>query len=228
VIDPGHGGKDPGAIGLGDLEEKEVTLAVAKQLQKELRKAMPGVKVVMTRDDDTFIELDRRGQIANESNGRLFVSIHCNSMPQKPHPVSGFECYILRPGKSEDAARVVATENASVRFENDRRKYEELEAEHAIVASMAQSTFARYSETVAQEIRESMRGSVGIPDRGVLQAGFYVLIGASMPGVLVEIGYLTSENDVAVMKNMAGRKKIARAISRGITSYAKIYSSSLR
>lgn len=227
VIDPGHGGKDPGAIGIGDVLEKDVTLGVAKRLRDEIRRRMPGVKVVMTRDDDRFVELFRRGQIANESDGRLFISIHCNSMPEKPHPASGFECYILRPGRSEEAARVVAAENAAIRFETDRVKYEAMSAENTIVASMAQSAFVRYSEWLADALRKAMRGRVGMPDRGVHQAGFYVLVGASMPSVLVEIGYLSNEHDVKVLKSSSGQKKIARAIVEGIRAYQKAYSASL-
>lgn len=227
VIDPGHGGKDPGAIGLGDVEEKDVTLAVARRLREEIQKKMPGVRVVMTREDDRFVELFRRGQIANEREGRLFISIHCNSMPEKPHAASGFECYILRPGKSEDAARVVAAENAAIRFERDTEKYL-VSAENAIVAGMAQNAFIRYSEWLANSIRKAMRGRTGIPDRGVHQAGFYVLVGASMPSVLVELGYLSNENDVKVLKSSAGQRKMARAIFQGIKEYEKAYSASLK
>jgi N-acetylmuramoyl-L-alanine amidase len=227
VIDAGHGGKDPGAIGIGDVQEKDVTLAVARGLRDEIRRAMPGVTVVMTRSDDTFIELFRRGQIANERNGRLFISIHCNSMPQKPDPASGFECYILRPGKNEDAEQVTAVENGAIRFEADREKYAALSAENAIMASMAQSAFVRYSELLASALRRSMKGKTTIPDRGVHQAGFYVLVGASMPSVLVEIGYLSNENDARVLTSKAGQKKIARALFEGIRSYEKIYSASL-
>lgn len=228
VIDPGHGGKDPGAIGLHDVQEKDVTLSVSLKLRDEIRRRMPGVTVVMTRSDDRFIELYRRGQIANEREGRLFISVHCNSMPEKPHAASGFECYILRPGKSEDAARVLAAENSAVRFESDKAKYEEMSAESAIVASMAQSAFIRYSEEVAGAIRRAMRGKIGIPDRGVHQAGFYVLVGASMPSVLIELGYLSNEKDVKVLKSTSGQKKIAKAIFEGIRAYEKVYSASLR
>lgn len=228
VIDPGHGGKDPGAIGLDDVQEKDITLAVAQRLRDEIQQKMPEVQVVMTREDDRFIELFRRGQIANEKNGRLFISIHCNAMPEKPHATSGFECYILRPGKSEDAARVVAAENAAIRFETDKEKYALMSAENAIVASMAQSAFVRYSEWLASSIRKAMRGRVGIPDRGLHQAGFYVLVGASMPSVLVELGYLSNENDVKVLKSTAGQKKLARAIFQGIKEYEKAYSASLK
>lgn len=228
VIDAGHGGRDPGAIGIGGIEEKKVTLAVAKQLRRELERSMPGVKVVLTRSADSSVELFRRGQIANERDGRLFLSIHCNSQPDTTRDVDGFECYILRPGKSEEAARVVAEENGAIRFEQDQKKYDGMSAESAIVASMAQSAFARYSEQAAQAIRNAMRTGTKLRDRGVHQAGFFVLVGASMPAVLVEIGYLSSTRDVRILKTSAGQRSVAKAIARGIVRYEKTYSASLK
>ncbi len=227
VIDAGHGGKDPGAIGLHHAVEKDITLAVARMLRDELKTSMPGVEIVMTRNSDRFVELYRRGQIANEHDGRLFVSIHCNAMPSKPNPANGFECYILRPGRSEDAARVAATENAAIRFENDQKKYEGMATESAIVASMAQSAFARFSEEVANAIRGSLRGATAIDDSGVHQAGFYVLVGASMPAVLVELGYLTNESDVKVLTSRSGQKDLAHAIADGVRDYESVYSEAL-
>lgn len=227
VIDAGHGGKDPGAIGLGGILEKDVTLSVAKLLKREIERTMKGVRVVMTRGDDRFVELFRRGQIANENDGRFFISIHCNALPDSVRSANGFECYILRPGRSDDAARVVAEENAAIRFESDQKKYVDTSAESAIVASMAQSAFARYSEQAAQQIRTSLRAGTRLADRGVHQAGFFVLVGASMPAVLLEIGYLSSEIDIKTLKTTGGRKSIAQSIARGIRRYETIYSKSL-
>jgi N-acetylmuramoyl-L-alanine amidase len=228
IIDAGHGGKDPGTTGLEDVQEKDVVLAVAKHLRKELQSQMPGVKVVMTRSDDTFVELSRRGEIANEKGGRLFISIHCNAMPEKPSPKSGFECYILRPGRSDDATRVAVRENSAIIYEAGTSNISRSAAEVTIVASMAQSTFVRNSEEAANAIRQSMRSSVAIPDRGVHQAGFYVLVGASMPAVLLELGYLTNEDDVAILKSASQQKKIAKAIAKGIRAYQKGYATTLK
>jgi N-acetylmuramoyl-L-alanine amidase len=228
VIDAGHGGKDPGTTGLDDIQEKDVVLAVATQLRKELEREMAGVKIVMTRSDDTFVELAERGKIANARGGRLFISIHCNAMPEKPSPKSGFECYILRPGKSDDAARVAARENDAIHYEAGRANISRDAIETAIMASMAQNAFVRYSEEAANAIRGSLRKSVAIPDRGIHQAGFYVLIGASMPAVLIELGYLTNQNDADILAQPSEQKKIARAIARGIKTYEKGYAESLR
>lgn len=228
VLDAGHGGKDPGAIGIGNIREKDITLATAKYLRDELKRTMPGVKVVMTRDDDRFVELFRRGEIANEKGGRLFVSIHCNSMPEKPHPASGFECWILRPGRSDDAARVASRENGVIRYESDRKRYDSLDAEIAILGSLAQSAFARFSEQLADNVRRALKGTTNIPDRGVHQAGFYVLVGASMPAVLIELGYLSNEKDAKILKEKSGQKKMAAGIAKGIRNYAKAYAQALK
>lgn len=228
VIDPGHGGKDPGALGLNGVREKDVTLSVARKLRDEIKRRMPEIEVIMTRADDRFIELYRRGQIANQAGGKLFISLHCNSMPTKPHPASGFECYILRPGKSDDAARVAAAENASIRFEADKVRYAKMEAESAIMASMAQSAFVRYSERLAKAMRTALKGKTDIPDKGVHQAGFFVLVGASMPAMLLELGYLSNENDVAVLTDPDGQTKLAKSVFEGIKEYEKIYSASLK
>jgi N-acetylmuramoyl-L-alanine amidase len=228
VIDPGHGGKDPGALGIGGVKEKDVTLSVARKLRDEIKRRMPEIKVIMTRSDDTFIELYRRGQIANQAGGRLFISLHCNSMPTKPHPATGFECYILRPGKSDDAARVAAAENSAIRFESDKGRYAKMEAESAIMASMAQSAFVRYSEQLAKAMRGALKGRTDIPDKGVHQAGFFVLVGASMPAMLLELGYLSNENDVQVLTDADGQTRLAKGIFQGIKEYEKIYSASLK
>lgn len=225
IIDPGHGGKDPGALGIGGVKEKDVTLATSKKIRDELKKLMPGVKVVLTRDDDTFVELHRRGQIANSAGGKLFVSIHCNSMPEKPHPASGFECYILRPGRSGDAANVAQRENSVIKLEYGQEKYAGMATETTIMAAMAQSAFARFSETLAQRIRESVRTADLLPDRGVHQAGFLVLVGASMPSVLVELGYLSNEHDAELLGSKTGQQALARSVAKGIKAYAMEYES---
>jgi N-acetylmuramoyl-L-alanine amidase len=228
VIDAGHGGKDPGTTGIDSVQEKDITLPVSKMLREELEQAMPGVRVVLTRDKDEFIGLEERSEIANKSGGRLFISIHCNAMPDKPNPRNGFECYILRPGRSDDAARVAAAENDVIRYEANREKYDRHEAEIVIMSTMAQNAFARYSEEAAHAISNSLSKSSGIKDRGVHQAGFYVLVGTAMPSVLLELGYLTNEKDKKALTNKWVQRRIARAIARGIRNYEKNYKASLQ
>ncbi|CAN5425155.1 hypothetical protein BH10BAC6_BH10BAC6_04620 [soil metagenome] len=227
VIDAGHGGVDVGAEGVNGVYEKDVTLSIAKKLRALLQAAMPTTKVVMTRDDDTFVELYRRTQIANESNGKLFISIHCNSMPTKPHPAHGCETYILRPGRNDDAARLAARENASVRFEKSQSPYASMTQDQLIVATMAQRSFVQLSEKLASYVQRFVRKETPIEDRGVSQAGFFVLVGASMPNILFETAFLSNTSDAAYISSARGQQEMASSLVNAISAYATSYRSLL-
>jgi N-acetylmuramoyl-L-alanine amidase len=227
VIDAGHGGVDAGAEGVNGVYEKNVTLAIAKHLRDEITAHMPGTKVVMTRDDDRFIELYRRGQIANDAGGKLFISIHCNSMPTKPHPAHGCETYILRPGRNADAARVAARENASIRFERSQDRYKGLDNDQLIVATMAQRSFVRLSEELAGCVQREVSRSTPLRDRGVSQAGFFVLVGSSMPNILFETAFLSNTDDAAYISSERGQTAVAQSMLRAIQRYARTYRSLL-
>ena len=229
VIDAGHGGKDPGTIGVGKTMEKDVTLGVALKLGKLIEKNLKGVKVIYTRKTDKFVELYRRPQIANEANGKLFVSIHCNSTEKKPSKQNGFEIYLLRPGRTEEAIRIAERENSVVNLEEGfEERYKALTEENFILVSMQQSAFMRYSEQFASIAAKSMANALKIRNSGVRQAGFYVLVGASMPNVLVETGYLSNRNEEKVLKSSAGQQKIAEALFRGIKDYMRVYEKALQ
>jgi len=228
VIDPGHGGKDPGARGVTGAQEKDITLGIAMKLGKLLERNMKGVKVVYTRKNDELIELYRRGQIANEAGGKLFISIHCNSMPRKPHPMSGFEIYLLRPGKTEHAIQIAERENAVIQFEEGyRERYQELTEENFIIMTLAQSAYMKYSEQFADILQREMERHSGLQNQGVKQAGFYVLVGASMPNVLVETGYLSNRSDERFLKSEKGQQKIAQAIFNAVKRYKEEYEKAL-
>lgn len=228
VIDAGHGGKDVGAKGVNGVYEKNVTLAIARKLRALVQSKLPDTKVVMTRDDDTFVELFRRTQIANDAKGKLFISIHCNSMPTIPHPAHGCETYILRPGRNEDAARVAERENSSVQLEQSAGRYSKLDAEQLIVATMAQRSFVRYSEELATRIQQHVAKATGLQDRGVSQAGFFVLVGASMPNVLFETAFLSNADDAEFISSAKGQHRTAEAMLHAIMEYAEMYETSLR
>lgn len=221
VIDAGHGGVDVGAEGVNGVYEKNITLSIAKRLRDKIHKTFPATKVVLTRDDDTFIELYRRTQIANEANGKLFISIHCNSMPTKPHKARGCETYILRPGRNDDAARVAARENASVKFESSTSRYAKLDEEQLIVATLAQRSFVRFSERLATSIQREVSKGTGLKDRGVSQAGFYVLVGASMPNILFETAFLSNEEDARYISSAEGQEAVADAMVRSLSTYSR-------
>jgi N-acetylmuramoyl-L-alanine amidase len=223
VLDPGHGGKDPGAIGIDNLREKDVTLAIALKVGELMKKEMPDVKVVYTRKDDTFIDLYKRGKIANENNGKLFISIHCNSTKKKPSDVSGAEVYLLRPGRTQEAIEIAETENSVIKYEDNPQKYEKLTDENFILVSMAHSAYMKYSEKFAELLHKEFDLNLKLKSRGVKQAGFYVLVGASMPSVLVETGFISNKEDAKFLKSSAGQNQVAESIFSSIKTYRKYY-----
>lgn len=224
VIDPGHGGKDPGTTGVDGTEEKNVTLAIGLDVRRDLHRALPHVKVVMTRTTDVFVPLYERGEIANKAHGKLFISIHCNSMPTKPSPINGVETFFLRPGKTAEAIRIAAQENAAIKYENNyEKKYESYNTDNFILTSMAHSAYVKYSERLAELIEKNVSRVAHEKDNGVGQAGFYVLIGASMPAVLCETGYLSNVKQELFLQSRRGQHLIARGITDAIVQYKEEY-----
>ena len=220
VLDAGHGGKDGGAVGKRGSKEKDIVLDITKRVGSLIEKNSH-IKVVYTREEDIFIPLWKRTQIANQSNGKLFVSIHVNSNPNRN--VRGFETYLLRPGKTDDAIEVASRENAAIRMEEgkSRNKYSSMTGENLIMATMAQSMFMKESEDLAACIQDELDPLLDSPNRGLKQAGFYVLIGASMPNVLVEAGYISNPNEERKLKSASYRQKIAKGIYAGIMRFRK-------
>ena len=215
VLDAGHGGKDPGAIGKYGTKEKDVALDITKRAGRLLEKS--GIKVVYTRDEDVFIPLLDRTKIANDSNGKLFVSIHANA--NKNRKVQGFETFLLRPGKSQDAIEVASRENSVISLEEFTDQYEDLTGEALIMATMAQSMFMKESEDLASIIQMELDKRLNTPNRGVKQAGFYVLIGASMPNALVEVGFISNPSEEKMLREKAHKQKIAEAIYQAIKHF---------
>ena len=215
VLDAGHGGKDPGSQGKYGTKEKDVVLDITKRIGKLLERS--GIKVVYTRDEDVFIPLIERTKIANDANGKLFVSVHANS--NKNRKIQGFETYLLRPGKSEDAIEVASRENAVIKLEEKTKQYEKLTGENLIMATMAQSMFMKESEDLASIIQMELDKRLNTPNRGVKQAGFYVLIGASMPNVLVEVGYISNPSEEKKLKQTSHKQQVAEAIFHGIKHF---------
>lgn len=228
VIDAGHGGKDPGAIGISNVREKDVNLKIALELGKIINAKMPDVKVVYTRDDDTFVELYKRGKIANEANGKLFISIHCNSLGRKNTGTRGFEVYLLRPGRTERAIEIAEFENSVIKYEDNPDRYQQLTDENFILVTMAHSAYMRYSEKFSDLLNKNWSKNVrGIPSRGIKQAGFYVLVGASMPGVLIETGFLSNTRDEKYLNSSRGQQEIAAAIFNTVYEYRNYYTEQL-
>ena len=223
VLDPGHGGKDPGALGLNNIQEKDINLDVALILGKLIEKKNKNVKVVYTRRKDEFVDIYKRGKIANENKGKLFISIHCNSTKKKPVNTNGIEVYLLRPGRTEEAIAIAERENSVIKYEDDPSRYEQLTDENFILVSMAHSSFMKYSESFAEMLNSQFKHNTKLKARGVKQAGFYVLVGASMPSVLIETGFITNKKDSNYLKSSSGKHQLAEAIFDAINEYSQYY-----
>ena len=222
VLDAGHGGKDPGAIGINKLQEKEVTLDIAKQLTRMLERN-PKFKVVNTREEDVFIPLWKRTQIANDVNGDMFISIHANSTA-KSSVVNGFETFLLRIGKSKEAVEVAKRENSVILLEEKKDKYKKLTDEELILATITQNTDMKASEDLASIIQNNLAKKLTKSrNRGVKQAGFHVLVGASMPNVLVEVGFLSNKEEAKKLGKYQHRRKIATALYQAIIEFDTLY-----
>jgi len=217
VIDPGHGGKDPGAIGTTKLKEKDVSLDVALRLDMALRSK--GIKTVMTRSTDVFVPLAERTSIANRSGGKLFVSLHCNAAKSKK--AGGVETYFLAPTKSDRAMEVAMRENEVIKYEESRDQYHDLTEENYILLAMAQAQFTTESQELAGMVQEQVSRRIGLKDRGVDQAGFYVLIGASMPAILFEMAFLSNKEEEKKLKDGKFRQKIADEIAETVIEFLR-------
>ncbi len=221
VIDPGHGGKDPGAVGYGRLYEKNIVLPVALKLGKEINKRLPGTKVVYTRKTDVFIPLYQRTKIANENNGKLFISLHCNSNDNKR--ARGFETFFLSADKDVRARDVVLKENESITFESkkEQKRYQDV---NFVLATMAQNAFIKHSQYLATTVQKSMTRkltSVDMKSRGVKQGAFWVMVGATMPNILVEMGFISNKHEARTLQRSTTQTKLASAICDGVVKYKR-------
>ncbi len=228
VIDAGHGGKDPGNIKgsrSARVREKDITLPVALKLGAYLEERL-GVNVVYTRTDDRFIDLKVRGEIANAAKGKLFISIHANAFQRVS--VGGTETYILGLHKTESARRVMEAENSVVlKYEDNPDAYAHMTEEALVRMALAQSAYLKQSEEIASLIEEQFATRVGRHSRGVKQAGFQVLWAASMPAILVELGYLSNKADRRFLTSEQGQDYMASAIFRAIRDYKLKYEQNL-
>lgn len=227
IVDAGHGGIDNGMHGpIGGthtIYEKDITLAVARQLAAVLRDR--GVAVTMTRTTDTLIALADRGRIANQSHGDVFVSIHVNAANLHwghPEQARGFETYFLAEAKTEDAKRVEQMENASVRFETAASADKD-DPLNFIIKDMAQNEHLRESSELADLVQQHLATIEPGPNRGVKQAGFVVLVTAYMPAVLVEIGFGTNAEEARFLSTPSKQRVIAKAIADATIEYLNDY-----
>lgn len=217
VIDPGHGGRDPGAVSPNGTTEKEIVLKIAQQLKSILTKK--GFTVFMTRDDDSFVRLRDRSRMANNTGAHLFISIHCNGSGVNSE-ATGFETYYLSTAKTGWARAVEAKENSVIEFEAPEEKESILEY---ILWDLAQNEYLRESSELAELIQDCMAINVPIENRGVKQANFHVMREIYMPSVLVEAAFITSPREEDKLKTPAFRNKVAEGIANGVLEFKEIY-----
>jgi N-acetylmuramoyl-L-alanine amidase len=213
VLDPGHGGKDPGAVGMGGIAEKDIVLAVAKKLARKLNRDM-GVEVVLTRKDDAYVPLEDRTAIANAEDADLFISLHMNASPNGD--ARGLETYYLDNTNDEAAIRLAARENGT-----SRKSVSDLQF---ILSDMTQNMKLEDSITLAHRLHGSlvsgMSSKMGeVKDLGVKKALFYVLVGARMPSVLVEMFFITNKVEGRAMRQERYQNAIVDALFEGIQKY---------
>lgn len=226
VIDAGHGGKDPGAIGRFS-REKNINLAVSKAFGELVESNCPDVKVVYTRKSDVFVPLDRRADIANKANANLFISIHTNALPGKTI-ARGAETYTLGMARAQANLDVAKRENAVILVENDyKERYQGFNpnsAESYIMFEFMQDKYMEQSVNLAKLIQKEFRTTGGRPDKGVHQAGFLVLRQTSMPSVLVELGYISTHDEEAFLNSQNGIRKMSRSLYNAFIEYKRKHS----
>ena len=223
VIDAGHGGADPGNLGTKRYRttEKEVTLDVALLLRKYISERFPDVKIVMTRERDEFPSLKKRVAIANETQADLFISIHCDAFDNPQ--ARGSSTFVMGMHKSEESLRVAMKENASIYQEDDYETryagFNPDDPDTYIALALKQSVYLNQSLELGSLIQNQFADRVGRKDRGVKQAGYYVISFTNMPSVLVELGFLTNPEEEDFLNSENGKELMASALLRAFRTY---------
>ncbi len=237
VIDAGHGGKDPGSISRDKKTyEKTLTLDISRRLSEKISSAYPEVKVVMTRSKDEYVTLNDRAQIANSAHADLFISIHINDN-DRTSP-KGFSVHVLGQSSRKDRdlfaynADVVRRENSVILLEEDyQTNYMGMDPsnpESYIFMMLKQNSHREQCLRFAEEVRSKLAGGPITNDRGISQDPFYVLWGTGMPAVLVELGFISNPDDLAVLRKESGREEIAERLFEAFRDYKEMYDASLR
>jgi N-acetylmuramoyl-L-alanine amidase len=222
VIDAGHGGKDPGTIGDNTgVQEKNIVLPIAMKLGGFIEKKFPSVKVIYTRVTDEFIELKERTKTANDSKAKLFISIHANHKKMEESEKNGFEIYIFNQERMPEAVLITMKENKLIQFKQSGTDT----TDAFIFSSLAQAGYSRFNEYLASNIEVSLLNYSSLASRGVIQAGFWVIVGSSMPSVLVETGYLSDFNDEKYLSSEKGQNDVAISLLNAFQGYKMVYES---
>ena len=223
VIDAGHGGKDPGGIGAGGLQEKEVVLDIARRTQERFQKdpRTRDIRVVMTRDSDVFLSLPRRYQMANEEEGDLFISIHANALADRS--VNGFITFFLAEAKNDEARQIAAIENSAVEYEATPRdrQIESGDLLKGILGELISTKYLEESQELAGIVQDELTTKIGrqVRPRRLDQAGFLVLNGAYMPNILVEVAFISNQAEERFLRQNSFKNKVADAIHEAVIKY---------
>lgn len=226
VIDAGHGGRDVGALGRLT-NEKTINLKVALALGNLIKKNCPDVKVVYTRSNDTFVELNRRARIANKAKADLFISIHTNSTAagRKGTTAQGTETYTLGMHRAADNLAVAKRENSVITLESDyKKKYEDFDpssSESYIIFELIQDQYMALSVDLAKKIQKQFSTTAKRINKGVHQAGFLVLREVSMPSVLIELGFINNRKEEKYLASSSGQRQLAQSIFNAFHAYYK-------
>ncbi len=220
VIDPGHGGRDPGALGKNSME-KDIVLAIGLKLGQYIEENLPDVNVIYTRKTDEFVKLYRRAQIANENNADLFISLHCNSSTSSSS--YGTETFAMGLHRSQANLEVAKRENAAILYEDDYEEtyygFDPYSPEANIIFSLYQNAYLENSLEMASLVQQQFMKRAKRVDRGVKQAGFLVLYQITMPGILIEAGFLSNPEEEKFLMSETGQSYIASAIFRAFREY---------
>jgi N-acetylmuramoyl-L-alanine amidase len=223
VLDAGHGGKDPGNLGTGRHKrtEKDISLDVVLELGKMIETNYPDVEVVYTRKTDIFPSLNERVKIANKAQADLFISVHCNANANKE--AFGSETYVMGLHKSEESLQTAMRENASIYLEDNYEKdydgFDPKNPDTYIALSLRENVFLDHSLSLAKGIQDDFRVKVGRKDRGVKQAGYYVISFTNMPSVLVELGFLTNSTEEDFLQTPDGKSKMSLSIYKAFKEF---------
>ncbi len=235
IIDAGHGGHDPGTSGAIS-KEKDIALKIALELGQTINKYLKDVKVIYTRSEDKFIPLEERAQLANKNGADLFISIHCNSLPEKTsetrkQSIYGTETYVMGAHTSDANFEVAKRENSVILLEKDNQEtyegFDPKSPESYILFSMYQNAHIINSLNMADKVERQFKERVGRNSRGVKQAGFWVLYRTSMPSVLIECGYLSNKKEEKYLNDALGQTYIASGIFRAFRDYKNEMESSI-
>jgi N-acetylmuramoyl-L-alanine amidase len=219
VLDPGHGGVEHGAIGPTGLREKDVTLTLARRLKRELERGNRSINVVLTRDEDRLVGLDERTAIANHNKADLFLSIHLNASPRAR--ATGAETYYLSADATDDEARILAALENQAGSQAVKRPDQRVEqgSLDLVLWDLAQNQYLAESSALAESIQRHLNRLTGTRSRGVRQAPFRVLMGATMPAVLVEVGFISNTDEEELFQTSSYRARVVTAMAAAVEEF---------